>query len=64
MSEKVYPDWVQKLKTTGTTVKYDPDAYYAMIDKHFQTQYQDCDYNICPFMSEEVRNNRFYETCC
>lgn len=44
-------------------LEYDPDAYYAMIDRHFQTQYQDCDYNICHFMSEEVRNNRFYETC-
>jgi len=44
-------------------LEYDPDAYYVMIDRHFQTQYQDCDYNICHFMSEEVRNNRFYETC-
>ena len=44
-------------------LEYDPDAYYAMIDKHFQTQYQDCDYNICHFMSEGIRNNRFYETC-
>lgn len=44
-------------------LEYDPEAYHAMIDKHFQTQYQDCDYNICHFMSEEVRNNRFYETC-
>ena len=45
-------------------LEYDPDAYYAMIDRHFQTQYENCDYNICHFMSEEVRNNRFYETCC
>ena len=44
-------------------LEYDPEAYHAMIDKHFQTQYQDCDYNICHFMSEEVRTNRFYETC-
>lgn len=44
-------------------LEYDPDAYYATIDRHFQTQYQDCDYNICHFMSEEVRNNRFYEKC-
>lgn len=44
-------------------LEYNPDAYYAMIDRHFQTKYQDCDYNICHFMSEEVRNNRFYETC-
>ena len=44
-------------------LEYDPDAYYSMIDRHFQTQYQDCDYNICHFMSEEVRKKRFYETC-
>lgn len=44
-------------------LEYDPEAYYAMIDRHFQTKYQDCDYNICHFMSKEVRNNRFYETC-
>lgn len=43
-------------------LEYDPEAYHAMIDRHFQTQYKDCDYNICHFMSEEVRNNRFYET--
>lgn len=44
-------------------LEYDPEAYHAIIDRHFQTQYQDCDYNICHFMSEEVRNNRYYETC-
>lgn len=40
----------------------DFDAYRNMIDKHFQTQYKNCDYNICHFMTEGVRNNRFYET--
>lgn len=44
-------------------LEYDSEAYHAMIDRHFQTQYQDCDYNICHFMSEGIRNNRFYETC-
>lgn len=41
----------------------DVEAYHAMIDQHFKTQYQDCDYNICHFMSEDIRNNRFYESC-
>lgn len=41
----------------------DVDCYHAMIDKHFQTEYADCDYNICHFMTEGIRNNRFYETC-
>lgn len=44
---------------------YGPDVeiYHAMIDKHFQTQYTNCDYSICHFMTEGIRNNRFYETC-
>lgn len=41
----------------------DTNMYHAMIDKHFSTQYTDCDYNICHFMTEGIRNNRFYETC-
>lgn len=41
----------------------DFDIYKAMIDQHFKTQYDNCDYNICHFMTEGVRNNRFYETC-
>ena len=28
MSEKVYPDWIQKQKTTGTTVKKVGNNYY------------------------------------
>lgn len=41
----------------------DFDTYKAMIDKHFMTQYINCDYNICHFMTEGIRNNRFYEVC-
>lgn len=41
----------------------DPDMYKALIAQHFKTQYDNCDYNICHFMSEGIRNNRFYETC-
>lgn len=43
----------------------DIDMYVDMIDKHFETYYggSGTDYNICHFMTEEVRNNRFYETC-
>lgn len=41
----------------------DLEAYCQMIDKHFQTQYENCDYSICHFMTEGIRNNRFYETC-
>ena len=42
---------------------HDPETYKAMIERHFQIQYQDCDYNICHFMSEGIRNNRYYESC-
>lgn len=41
----------------------DPDMYKALISQHFKTQYDNCDYNICHFMSEGIRNNRFYEAC-
>ena len=39
------------------------NMYRTMIDQHFQTQYKNCDYSICHFMTEGIRNNRFYETC-
>lgn len=39
------------------------DMYRAMIDKHFQTQYKNCDYNIFHFMTDGIRNNRFHEVC-
>lgn len=41
----------------------DLDTYKAMIGQHFKTQYDNCDYNICHFMTEGIRNNRFYEAC-
>lgn len=49
----------------GTDIVEDADfdMYQEMIDQHFKTHYKNCDYNICHFMTEGVRNNRFYETC-
>lgn len=41
----------------------EPDVYKTLIEQHFKTQYQNCDYNICHFITEGIRNNRFYETC-
>ena len=41
----------------------EPSMYKSMIDQHFKTQYNSCDYNICHFMTEGIRNNRYYETC-
>ncbi len=41
----------------------DLETYQRLINQHFQTQYNGCDYNICHFMTEGIRNNRFYEAC-
>lgn len=41
----------------------DIEEYKAMIDKHFQTKYKNCNYSICHFMTEGIRNNRSYEVC-
>lgn len=40
-----------------------PETYAELIEQHFKTQYDNCDYNICHFMTEGIRNNRYYETC-
>ena len=40
-----------------------PECYPAMIDRHFQTRYNRCDYNINHFFSGRIRELRFYETC-
>ena len=39
----------------------DAEAYEALIDNHFQTDYRDCDYNINHFFSGDIRLMRFYE---
>jgi hypothetical protein len=41
----------------------EPDYYYGMIDRHFLTLYQDCDYNILNFATEKILENRFHEAC-
>ena len=47
---------------TDLVNEIDIGVYHDMIDKHFQTQYENCDYSICHFMTEGIRNNRFFET--
>lgn len=39
----------------------DPEVYFELIDKHFSTVYENCDYNICHFMTDGIRQNRAYE---
>ncbi len=38
-----------------------PEDYPAMIERHFNTRYQDCDYNINHFFSGRIRFLRLYE---
>lgn len=40
-----------------------PEAYKAMIDRHFETQYRNCNYNINHFFSGRIRELRYLETC-
>jgi hypothetical protein len=39
----------------------DLEALESMIDQHFKTKYQDCDYNILHFISDGVKVRRMYE---
>lgn len=45
----------------GQIEDIEPDDYYVLIDKHFKTQYRNCDYNINHFFSGDIRLMRFYE---
>ncbi len=45
----------------GRSIDLDPDDYPALIEKHFQTQYLRCDWNINHFFSGRIRELRFYE---
>lgn len=38
-----------------------PEDYLDLIDLHFKTQYQHCDYNINHFFSGRVREMRLYD---
>ena len=43
-------------------IDIEPQEYRAMIQRHFETQYKNCDYNINHFFSGKIRRLRFYET--
>ena len=38
-----------------------PGDYKKLIDKHFRTQYRNCNYNVNHFFSGDVRLLRYYE---
>ena len=46
----------------GEYVEIEPKNYPAIIDRHFRTQYRNCDYNINHFFSGCIRELRYYET--
>ena len=48
-------------RENGFTFDIAPDDYEALINKHFQTQYHNCDYNINHFFNGDIRLLRFYE---
>lgn len=45
----------------GNPIDLDPEDYFPIIDRHFETQYR-CDYNINHFFSGDIRLYRYYES--
>ncbi len=39
----------------------EPENYKVLIDKYFETPFNNCDYRINHFFSGDIRTNRFYE---
>lgn len=59
---RVMPFADESSLATGT-VDFLPDEYPDMIEQHFQTQYQHCDFNINHFFCGKIRWYRFLEVC-
>lgn len=52
----------QILRIAETMFKdYDFETYFDLIDKHFNTNYRDCDFNINHFFSGQIREFRLYD---
>lgn len=56
--------YVSPVKGEKQTIEdIEPEAYEAMIDQHFATDYKSgCDYNINHFFSGRIRELRYFET--
>lgn len=61
ISQKAMNGVIERFFGGSDIVECDPEIYFALIDKHFATYYEDCDYNICHFMTDGIRQNRAYE---
>lgn len=53
--------WVFKDDRGSFFRDVEPENYFEMIDKHFNTRYRRCDYNINHFFSGRIRELRLLE---
>lgn len=60
--DKVWSD-IQNVFRYDSPIELNYEDLEKMIDKHFETNYSDCDYNILHFVTEGIMKNRFYEEC-
>lgn len=51
------------LAERGVSEPLNLDSYDAMIERYFEIDWENCDYNINHFFSGQIRELRFYETC-
>lgn len=52
---------VDKVFFFGDDFEPDEQGLKYMVQKHFNTEYNDCDYNILHFATEGILTNRYYE---
>ncbi len=63
ISQKAMNGVIERLlSSTEVIEEFIYENYVSMIDKHFETHYINCDYSICHFMTEGIRNYRYYES--
>jgi len=54
----------QDLQEKTESAFYDTEVEIEkIIDKHFVTEYENCDYNILHFVNGDIIKHRFYEEC-
>lgn len=54
---------IQTVFRNDSPIELTHEDIEKMIDKHFETKYEDCDYNILHFTTEGIMANRFFEEC-
>lgn len=64
LSTKAMDSVIETLQSGSDMVDdMDPETYAELMEQHFKTQYDNCNYNFFHFMTKGIRNNRFFETC-